>query len=179
MADRSTKGRKESNPPKGQLKRGRRKKGSPVPPRNDLTAAKREAFLALLYEGRTVSHAAATVGLARSFVYDLKDRDETFAAEWQEQQRLGLLHRCDVIEDTMFERAINGYEEKHAKDGKVFKTVTKVDNNLLVKLAEAEMPKKYRNNVKVEGEVGVSDDLKALIDAVQNADSSSIDSLVK
>lgn len=150
-----------------------------MPPHNDLTAAKRESFIALLYEGRSVSFACEAVGLARSFVYDLKDRDAEFRKDWTDAQLLGHKHRCDKIEDTMFQRAMEGFVEETKRNGKVIKSVTKVDNGLLIELARGHMPEKYRQNHKVQGEVGLSEDLKRVIEAVQASPTSSIDSLLK
>lgn len=178
MATKSTTGTKGKRPQTGQKPRGGRKKGSPVKPHNDMTAAKRESFLSLLYDGFSVSKAAKVVSLARSFVYDLRDRDEEFAKAWKKNQLLGHKHRCDLIEDAIWKRAMDGYEEETKRNGKVVKSVTKVDNNLLARLAEAEMPDKY-GRVKVDATIGLDDDLKAMIEKAQQSDSSRLDSLVK
>jgi hypothetical protein len=54
------------------------------------TQAQREAFLAALANGLTVTHAAASVGIHRANIYELRWRDSAFAEAWDSALAQGL-----------------------------------------------------------------------------------------
>jgi len=160
-------------------------KNSPIP--GKFNAAMKKAFLQALFDGMTVGKACALVGISRPAVYKRRDADQTFADEWDDAQRMGHMERCDVIRSTMWERAVEGYQESEVRQWKgangqtrtATKMTKKVDNQLLVRLAEQHMPEEFRANVRVEKQIDVSEALADLMERATESPQNSIKSLVK
>lgn len=158
---------------------------SPKPGRID--AGAEAVFLQALYDGFTVGKACAQIGISRAGIYKHRKNNPPFGEEWDNAQRLGHKERCDVIRSTIWERAVDGYQETEVRQWKgrdgetrtTTKVIKRVDNTLLIRLAEQHMPKEFRANVKVDAEVGPTDELAKLIDRIQSSAEAGLASLVK
>jgi len=184
----------ERKPRKLPLKKSRSKtnarvgkvdRNSPIP--GKFNAASQKAFLQALFDGMTVGKACALVGISRPAVYKRRDNDEAFADAWDDAQRMGHQERCDVIRNVMWERAVEGYEETEARQylapngtkRTAIKRTKKVDNTLLVRLAEAHMPEEFRANVKLDKTVDVGEALADLMERARNSPQNSLGALIK
>lgn len=143
------------------------------------TTERLELFLELIRRGKRINVACKEAEISRSFIYKLRCQHEAFKNEWDDARSNGFKERADEIEDTIYERAIEGFIEATSVKGQIVKAVRRYDNKLLMRLAEAELPKKYRRNIKVESEVGPSDELSQMIERIQEAESSGLKGLVK
>lgn len=82
-----------------------------------------EAFLATLHEaGGSVMCAARSVGIARSAVYEARDRHPALRARWDEIVE----HWIDRIGGTVMKRAALGWDEPLAHEGKLTGHVKRV-----------------------------------------------------
>jgi hypothetical protein len=75
--------------------------------RTNRTDRAREAFIEALRETCNVSHAARVAGVGRRTVYDWRDTDPEFAAEWAEAEE----EAVDKLEQVARERAIDGSDK--------------------------------------------------------------------
>jgi len=108
--------------------------------RTDITREARERFLQILSESGNVSRACGLSGLSRSRIYEWRDRDPDFAAEWTAALQLGA---C-ALEDEAMKRAMDG------------------SDYLLVFMLRALMPDKYRERRTVDVKSNITLDLKRL-----------------
>ena len=76
------------------------------PPRPPSPKA-RDSFLATLARGYSVSLACTESGIPRSTAYDLRGRNASFRALWDQALELGL----EVLEDEALRRAVEGVED--------------------------------------------------------------------
>lgn len=158
-----------------------------------ITKAVEKQFIQALFDGATVARACRAIGFTRQAIYLHRERHAQFAQDWEDAQRMGHMERCDVIRSTMWERAVEGYEETEARQYKILdregkptgstrtavKKIKKVDNGLLLALAKAHLPEEFRDNVRVEKQLDVSDALKDLMEQATQSPQNSLKSLVK
>lgn len=111
----------------------------------------RAAFCDALREGKTVSQAAASIGVGRATVYDWRKADDDFAAAWDDAYETG----TDLIEQEAIRRAVEGVDEPVFYKGEVCGHVRKFSDTLLMQQLNARRPEKYRQNHKVEHTGGV------------------------
>jgi hypothetical protein len=105
--------------------------------RRKIAQADRVRFLEAVAHGWTVTHAAERAGFSRQEFYKLRERDEAFAAAWAEARQQG----CDVIEDEMRRRAVDGYDEDTTwPEGELIRRAHRYDRALLQTLAKGLMP---------------------------------------
>jgi Bacteriophage Sf6, terminase small subunit-like len=71
-----------------------------------ITDRARQRFLDGLAEGHTVTHAVKAAGIAKRTVYDIRQRDETFALAWSDAIEAG----TDRIEEEALRCAVEGTE---------------------------------------------------------------------
>lgn len=115
-----------------------------------LTPERRAKFLARLAAGHTVSAAARVTGLTRQRLYQLRNEDQEFAAEWQDAEEQG----TDKIEEEAFRRAVKGVRSTEpiyfmgVKVGE--KVVVRYSDGLIQTLLKARRPDKYRELYKHE-----------------------------
>lgn len=121
-------------------KRGR-KKGQP----NKKTVWQK-AFLEVLSECGCVTHAAKVANVSRTLVYAEKNRDPAFAIRWEEAHKLG----TEGVEDEIRRRAYYGTAEPVFHKGEQVAEVTKYSDGLLLALARANNPAKWRENYKLQ-----------------------------
>jgi hypothetical protein len=106
----------------------------------------RGRFIAELALGGTVAAACQAAGIGRRTAYDLRERDESFAAEWEDAIEAG----TDVIEQEAFRRAVQGTERRiYDKEGNERGVERTYSDRLLELLLKARRPHKYRERVDV------------------------------
>lgn len=114
--------------------------------RTKLTPKKRQAFLDALAAGDTVKHAALVVGLARGYVYQLRDEDGAFRLAWEAAYQEG----TEAIEQEIKRRGVDGWDEPVYQGGHRVGVVRKHSDTLLIFLAKGRDPDKWRENISVE-----------------------------
>jgi AcrR family transcriptional regulator len=115
--------------------------------RRRVSKAKQKQFLELVANAYSVTYAAAAVGVNRRTMYRLKDKDDEFAAAWDDAWEAG----ADVVSDEIRRRAIEGVEEPLVSGGKIVGSVRRFSDRLLELEAKRRRPGEYRESVKVEG----------------------------
>jgi hypothetical protein len=75
--------------------------------RTALTKKKRKMFHDALSEGYPVTQAAAKAGYSRRYVYDIRDANPEFAADWDDAWEQG----ADRLRAEVLERALKGTKE--------------------------------------------------------------------
>lgn len=116
-------------------------------PRSKRTDRARATFLATLEETCNVSASARAAGLGRRTVYEWREDDPTFAADWDEAEEIA----ADKLEQVARERAIDG------------------SDRMLEILLKAHRPEKFveRQHLKVEA-IDPVEVLKAANNRVRN-----------
>ena len=115
---------------------------------------KEEVFLLTLAESGNVSRAAAKAKLSRTQLYNKRKADPDFARVWDEAETLGV----SALEDEARRRAYEGVLEPVFHKGVKVGTVRKFSDTLLIVLLKAQLPEKYRENIKmdVSGDLNIS-----------------------
>lgn len=121
-----------------------------------IPTAAREAFLASLSKGHTITAACQAAGIGRSTAYDHRQRDEDFALAWHDAVEAG----ADKFEEEARRRAIEGVERPLMYQGKQVGTVREFSDRLLELELKARRPEKYRERFEVShtGAVDISSD---------------------
>jgi hypothetical protein len=107
--------------------------------------AARGLFLEALAAGWSVTHAAGRAGVLRQRLYETRELDEAFSAEWDQALAAG----TDVLEDEAKRRAAEGWDEPVFQRGELVGTVRKYSDNLLMFLLRARDPGRFRESVQV------------------------------
>ncbi|MET1112825.1 MAG: hypothetical protein ABWX67_15000, partial [Allosphingosinicella sp.] len=99
--------------------------------------------------GASGREAARKVGISPTTAYNLYNSPDAaaFRAAWDEASKVTDI----VLEDTAFDRAVNGQEEIVFHKGQRVGTRWKYDNNLLMRLLRARNPLKYAPLSEIEG----------------------------
>lgn len=107
----------------------------------------RTQFLKVLARTCNVTHAAWSVGISRSRVYDIRKEDAEFAAAWDEAEETAV----DSLEGEARRRALEGIDEPVVYQGTISTdekgqpvTVKRYSDTLLMFLLKAHRPEKYR-----------------------------------
>jgi hypothetical protein len=112
-----------------------------------VSAAERRTFLAALQAGWTVTHAAERAGRNKRRMYDLRDVDAAFAAEWDAAIEEGTA----VLEDELHRRALEGWEDSEFNGaGELVRRVRRYSPALLIFSLKARKPDTYRDNARIE-----------------------------
>jgi hypothetical protein len=126
----------------------------PAPPprrqrRDGFTPERQAQFLDYVRGGASGREAARMVGISHTTAYNLHNSPDgaAFARAWDEAARVTDI----VLEDTGYDRAVNGQEEVVYYKGERVGTRVKYDNNLLMKLLRARLPLKYAPLSEIEG----------------------------
>jgi len=115
--------------------------------RRSLTAKDRKAFLDALAAGWSVRHAAERTGRRFQSFYEERERDEGFAAQWEQAFEAGT---CK-LEDEATRRGVEGYdEETYDGEDKLIRRVRRYDSALLQQQLKRRRPEAYRENAGVE-----------------------------
>lgn len=122
-------------------------------------AAWRKAFLLVLARTGNVSLACAAAGTDRQNAYQLRDRDEAFAAAWKH----ALEEASDLLEEEAWRRAVEGIERYVVSHGKIVlgpdgKPLVErhYSDMLLERLLRAHNPEKFRESYHVSTQVGAT-----------------------
>jgi len=126
----------------------------PAPPprrqrRDGFSAERQEQFLEAVRGGASGREAARLVGISPTTAYNLYNSPDgaAFKAAWDEAAQVTDI----VLEDTAFDRAVNGQEEIVYHQGQRVGRRWKYDNNLLMRLLRARNPLKYAPLSEIEG----------------------------
>ncbi len=126
----------------------------PAPPprrhrRDGFSAERQEAFLEAVRGGASGREAAHRIGISPTTAYNLYNSADgaAFRAAWDEAAKVTDI----VLEDTAFDRAVNGQEEIVFYQGQRVGKRWKYDNNLLMRLLRARQPLKYAPLSEIEG----------------------------
>ncbi|HLL29557.1 MAG TPA: hypothetical protein VK403_01045 [Allosphingosinicella sp.] len=126
----------------------------PAPPprryrKDGFSPERQEQFLEYVRGGASGREAARRVGISPTTAYNLYNSPDgaAFRSGWDEAARVTDI----VLEDTAFDRAVNGQEEIVYHQGQRVGTRWKYDNNLLMKLLRARLPLKYAPLSEIEG----------------------------
>jgi len=107
-----------------------------------MTPRVRETFLEAIAAGWTVKHAAERAGSDRRKFYELRTRDDDFAAGWEQALEAG----TERLEDELHRRATEGYDEDSFDGaGKLIRRVRRYSPALLIFTLKARNPAKYRD----------------------------------
>ena len=120
-----------------------------------LTLKKRDEFLDELRQGHTVQASCSAVGLSRTALYGLRDRDEKFRAEWDAALEEG----TECLEEEARRRAYEGTRNPVFHKGAIVGHIQEYSDTLLIFLLKGRKPEVYRDNatVKHEGEIAIED----------------------
>lgn len=115
-----------------------------------MTRARKEAFLAALRRTGVVRRAVDAAGGGWSSFYDLRARDETFRAQWEDAVGAAL----GDAETALFRRGVEGVVEREQRDaeGNVRARVVKYDTPALLAWLAARDPA-YRKRVDLDASV--------------------------
>jgi len=106
----------------------------------------RERFLDALRDQRgNVRRACEAAGIARSWAYELREKDATFAAEWKQ----AALDAADLIEEKLLSRGLEGWEEPVYQGGQLVGTVTRFAHNIAMQILKAGNPEKYGDRTEL------------------------------
>lgn len=107
-------------------------------------------FLADLAKGISVSGACRTAKVGRQTVYDLRDRDEAFKADWDTAVESGV----EYLEDEARRRAVEGVQKPVYQRGFKIDTIRDYSDTLLIFLLKGRAREKYGEKVEHHGPGG-------------------------
>ncbi len=106
------------------------------------TPKRRAAFLDSLQATANVTASCRIAGLPRSCVYDWRDADPEFAADWTSALERG----CDALEDEAVRRGCEGYLRPVFHQGKEIGAIREYSDTLLIFMLKARRPARFRDN---------------------------------
>jgi len=113
-----------------------------------LTPKRRQELLAILGQGFSVTKAARTVGVARTYLYEVRREDPAFAAEWDAAWEEG----TETLEDEARRRAHDGVARAKGVYYQGMQVGTEVEtvysDTLLTLLLKARKPDTYRERTE-------------------------------
>ena len=117
--------------------------------RDGFTPERQEEFLEAIRGGASGREAARRIGISPTTAYNLYNSPDApaFRAAWDEAARVTDI----VLEDTAFDRAVNGQEEIVYHQGQRVGVRWRYDNKLLMQLLRARNPLKYAPLSELEG----------------------------
>jgi hypothetical protein len=104
-----------------------------------------ELFLATLSQGGTVTAAAEKANIGRRTIYDWKESDPEFAAQFEDAYQRGIA----VLEDEAVRRAYHGVQRPVYQKGQIAGHVTEYSDSLLMFLLKSRDPR-FRDKTQVE-----------------------------
>ncbi len=116
--------------------------------RTKRTPKKVEAFLDGLSAGLSVTGACEQAVIGRRTVYEWREQDPDFAANWDAALEAG----TDILEDEARRRAVEGVEEPVFYQGKPVGQVRKYSDVLLIFLLKGRRPEKFKDRVAHGGD---------------------------
>lgn len=128
--------------------------------RTKLTLEKRRMFLQALEEDGNVSKAAKLIDISRRYAYELRERDPSFAKEWDEAVDIAL----DNLEGEIYRRAVKGVESDVFYKGDSCGTKTEYSDTLAMFILKSRRPQVYGDKLKQEVTVKFPDPPKKIED---------------
>jgi transposase len=126
--------------------------------RSKFTDRARATFIETLAETCNVSEAARRAGIARRTVYEWKDADPEFAADWLDAEETA----ADKLELEARRRAVEGVDKPITFQGAVTGTYKEYSDKMLEILLKAHRPDKFVERNKVDVTVsGLSEAMRA------------------
>ena len=117
---------------------------SPEITRHDgFTPERQAAFLDALAASGSISAAAQAVGLSRTAIYNLRNREDEAGAAFRAAWDARLRQAVAVLAETAFDRAINGVEEPVFHKGEQVGTRVRHNDRLLMFLLKSLDPETY------------------------------------
>ena len=107
-----------------------------------VTQEKKDKFLAALAQTGNVSLACRSIAIVNRTIYEHRAKDPAFREAWDD----ALEEFADRVEAEIVRRGLAGYEKPIVYQGKVTGTVTEKSDTLLIFLAKALRPEKFREN---------------------------------
>lgn len=101
-----------------------------------------ERFLTIFAQTANVMLACRAVSIGRATVYEWRNTDGKFRLHWEDAEE----EANETIEAEIHRRAIVGVEEPVHYQGRRIDTIRRYSDTLLIFLAKARMPHKYRDN---------------------------------
>ena len=118
--------------------------------RTKLTPQLLGKFLSILADnGGIVSDACKAVGVARRSIYDKRDADPQFKADWEQAVDRGV----DILEDEAKRRAAEGTEEPIFYQGEIVATIKKKSDYLMALLLKGHRTR-YKERHELTGPDG-------------------------
>lgn len=121
----------------------------------------KEIFLTKLRKSPNVSAAARAAGYSRQWAYQMRENDSDFAAEWDD----AIAESMDTAEGEIYRRAVRGVVKRVFYKGMEIDRVREYSDTLLIFMAKAHRPEKYRDvlhaehsggiDQRVSGEIGI------------------------
>ena len=123
-----------------------------------LTEQNKDKLLEQLSRTGNLSASAASVGVTRFAVYKAIERDQDFG----ERIALAREKACNVLENEMYRRGVEGYDEPIFYQGEEVGSVRRYSDKLLQLLARANMGDRYseKQNVTIDTNVTVEHSAK-------------------
>jgi hypothetical protein len=100
------------------------------------------AFLEALQATANVTASCRIAGLPRSCVYDWREADPEFAADWTSALERG----CDALEDEAVRRGCEGYLRPVFQQGREVGVIREYSDLLLIFMLKARRPDKFRDS---------------------------------
>lgn len=125
----------------------------------DYTLKKKEKFLKALAEGHSISAAAKEAKIERRTVYNWRESDADFAADWDAAIEAG----TDALEDEARRRAHDGTLKPVFYQGEEVGAVREYSDTLLIVLLKARRPQKYKERFDVNLSEKTDEELLAIV----------------
>jgi hypothetical protein len=116
------------------------------------TLRARARFIEALRATANISSAARSINMSRRALYDARDRDPDFAAQWDDAIETAV----DALEEEAWRRGVLGVEEPIISMGKPVRdeagktvVIRKYSDHLLLALLKAHRPERYRENINL------------------------------
>lgn len=106
-----------------------------------------KVFLDELAKNPNVSRAARIAGVNRATAYKHKNSNDAFSAAWDE----AIEEAADVLEEEMWRRAVEGTNKPIIHKGEVTGTFKEYSDTLMIFLAKAHRPEKFRERYEHTG----------------------------
>lgn len=117
-----------------------------------VTQRRRKIFLKTLAKTGRIGYSAKAAGYSCStYLARIRRLDPDFSAQWDE----ALDTAMDILEDAAHERAVDGVEEPVFHKGEIVGYKLRYSDGLLTTLLKANDPDKYRDNNKLDVNVGI------------------------
>jgi hypothetical protein len=120
------------------------------------TPAWRRPFLAELRKWGSVTAACRAAGITPQHAYRVRRRKARFAKAWKAALVMARKRKLNIAEREVFRRAVYGRDEPIYQGGQLVGQKRKRSDALLVRILEAEAPRKYRTRYEAAGAATVN-----------------------